>query len=154
MATLIYALPAAIRITTLGIRGVPPDTLEAASAFGATGMQRLRKVELPLARRAIALGINQTIMLSLSMVVIAGLIGAPGLARNIVIALSKVDVGTAFDAGLAIVILAIVLVYGSRNPIGSALVSIGFPVVYALPGMVLATVFVSLPLVLRECPAE
>ena len=109
VATLIYALPAAIRITTLGIRGVPRDTLEAASAFGATGMQRLRKVEVPLARRAIALGINQTIMLSLSMVVIAGLIGAPGLARNIVIALSKVDVGTAFDAGLAIVILAIVL---------------------------------------------
>ena len=72
-------------------------------------MQTLRKVELPLARRAIALGINQTIMLSLSMVIIAGLIGAPGLARNIVVALSKVDVGTAFDAGLAIVILAIVL---------------------------------------------
>jgi glycine betaine/proline transport system permease protein len=109
VATLIYALPAAIRITTLGIRGVPRDTVEAASAFGATGMQTLRKVELPLARRAIALGINQTIMLSLSMVVIAGLIGAPGLARNIVVSLSKVDVGTAFDAGLAIVILAIVL---------------------------------------------
>ena len=109
VATLIYALPAAIRITALGIRGVPHDTVEAASAFGATGMQTLRKVELPLARRAIALGINQTIMLSLSMVIIAGLIGAPGLARNIVVALSKVDVGTAFDAGLAIVILAIVL---------------------------------------------
>ena len=109
VATLIYALPAAIRITTLGIRGVPHDTVEAASPFGATGMQMLRKVELPLARRAIALGINQTIMLSLSMVVIAGLIGAPGLARNIVVALSKVDIGTAFEAGLAIVILAIVL---------------------------------------------
>ncbi len=109
VATLIYALPAAIRITALGIRGVPHDTVEAASAFGATGVQTLRKVELPLARRAIALGINQTIMLSLSMVIIAGLIGAPGLARNIVVSLSKVDVGTAFDAGLAIVILAIVL---------------------------------------------
>ncbi len=109
VATLIYALPAAIRITSLGMRGVPHDTVEAAGAFGASGMQRLRKVELPLARRAIALGINQTIMLSLSMVVIAGLIGAPGLARNIVVSLSKVDIGTAFDAGLAIVILAIVL---------------------------------------------
>jgi glycine betaine/proline transport system permease protein len=109
VATLIYALPAAIRITSLGIRGVPRDTVEAASAYGATGMQTLRKVELPLSRRAIALGINQTIMLSLSMVIIAGLIGAPGLARNVVVALSKVDVGTAFDAGLAIVILAVVL---------------------------------------------
>jgi glycine betaine/proline transport system permease protein len=109
VATLIYALPAAIRITTLGLRGVPHDTVEAASAFGASSMQTLRKVELPLARRAIALGINQTIMLSLSMVVIAGLIGAPGLAKNIVVALSKVDIGTAFEAGLAIVILAIVL---------------------------------------------
>jgi glycine betaine/proline transport system permease protein len=109
VATLIYAIPPAIRITALGIRGVARDTVEAAAAFGATGRQVLTKVQLPLAWRAIGLGINQTIMLALSMVVIAGLIGAPGLGRDVIVALSKTDVGASFQAGLAIVILAIVL---------------------------------------------
>jgi glycine betaine/proline transport system permease protein len=109
VSTMIYAIPPAIRITALGIRGVQRDTVEAAAAFGATGRQVLTKVQLPLAWRAIGLGINQTIMLALSMVVIAGLIGAPGLGRDVIVALSKVDVGESFQAGLAIVILAIVL---------------------------------------------
>jgi glycine betaine/proline transport system permease protein len=109
VATLIYAIPPAIRITALGIRGVPPASVEAAVALGSTGRQVLTKVQLPLARRAIGLGINQTIMMALSMVVITGMIGAPGLGRNILSAVSRVDVGAAFDAGLAIVILAIIL---------------------------------------------
>ena len=109
IATLIYAIPPAIRITSLGIRGVGNETVEAAVSLGSTRWQVLTKVQLPLARRTIGIGVNQTIMMALSMVVITGLIGAPGLGRNILQALSKVDVGAAFDAGLAIVILAIVL---------------------------------------------
>jgi glycine betaine/proline transport system permease protein len=109
VATLIYAIPPAVRITALGMRGVSRTTIEAAGSYGATGRQILVKVQLPLAWRAIALGINQTIMLALSMVVIAGLIGAPGLGRLVINALSKVDIGSSFQSGLAIVILAIVL---------------------------------------------
>jgi glycine betaine/proline transport system permease protein len=109
IATLIYAIPPAIRITALGIRTVPKETVESAVSLGSTSWQVLTKVQLPLARRTIGIGINQTIMMALSMVVITALIGAPGLGRNILQALSKVDVGGAFDAGLALVILAIVL---------------------------------------------
>ena len=109
VATLIYAIPPAIRITALGIRGVPAGSVEAATSLGSTGRQVLGKVQLPLARRAIGLGINQTIMMALSMVVITAIIGAPGLGRTILSAVSKVDVGGAFDAGIAIVILAIIL---------------------------------------------
>ncbi len=108
-ATLIYAIPPAVRITSLGMRGVSRVTMEAAAAYGATSRQVLTKVQLPLAWRAIALGINQTIMLALSMVIIAGLIGAPGLGRLVLNALSKVQIGASFQIGLAIVILAIVL---------------------------------------------
>lgn len=109
IATLIYAIPPAIRITALGIRGVPTETLESAVSLGSTRWQVLRKVQLPLARRTIGIGINQTIMMALSMVVITALIGAPGLGRNVLQALQKAHVGEAFDAGLAIVILAVVL---------------------------------------------
>jgi glycine betaine/proline transport system permease protein len=109
IATLIYAIPPAIRITELGIRGVPTETMEAAISLGSTRWQVLRKVQLPLARRTIGIGVNQTIMMALSMVVITALIGAPGLGRNVLQALQKGHVGEAFDAGLAIVILAIVL---------------------------------------------
>jgi glycine betaine/proline transport system permease protein len=109
IATLIYAIPPAIRITALGIRTVPHASVEASEALGSTRWQVLTKVQLPLARRVIGLGVNQTVMMALSMVVITGLIGAPGLGRNILQALSKVDVGGAFDPGLAIVILAVVL---------------------------------------------
>lgn len=109
IATLIYAMPAAIRITALGIRRVPAATVEAADSLGATGWQVLRKVQLPLARRVIGLAVNQTIMLALGMVVITVLIDAPGLGVPIIRALERNDVGEAFDAGFAIVVLAIVL---------------------------------------------
>ena len=109
IVTFIYAVPATIRITALGIAGLPKPTLEAAHSLGATGWQRLRKVELPMAARVIGLAVNQTIMLSLSMVVITAIIAGPGLGERIYRALAAVDVGRAFDAGLAIVILAVVL---------------------------------------------
>ncbi|HEV7809740.1 MAG TPA: ABC transporter permease subunit, partial [Candidatus Limnocylindrales bacterium] len=109
IATLIFAMPAAIRITALGIRGVSESTVEAARALGSTEAQLLRKVQIPLARRAVGLAINQTIMLGLSMIVITGLIGAPGLGLTLTQGLNKHDVGSAFDSGIAIVILAIIL---------------------------------------------
>jgi glycine betaine/proline transport system permease protein len=109
IATLIFAMPAAIRISALGIRGVSGASVEAARSLGSTESQVLLKVQVPLARRAIGLAINQTIMLGLSMIVIAGLIGAPGLGRSLIEGLNKHDVGSAFDAGIAIVILAILL---------------------------------------------
>jgi len=109
IATLIYAVPPAIRITALGIREVSPATMEAATSLGSTRWQTLRKVQLPMAKRTIVLAINQTIMLALSMVVITALIDAPGLGQNIVRALERVNVGAAFDAGVAIVVMAIML---------------------------------------------
>jgi glycine betaine/proline transport system permease protein len=109
IATMIYAIPPAIRITALGIRGVAPTTVEAATSLGSTGRQLLSKVQLPMARRTIILGINQTIMMALSMVVITSLIDGPGLGKTILKALQINDVGLAFDAGLAIVIMAIML---------------------------------------------
>ena len=109
IATLIYAIPPAIRITALGIRQVEPSTVEAAVSLGSTRWQLLRKVQLPMAKRTIVLAINQTIMLALSMVVITALIDAPGLGETIVRSLERVNVGVAFDAGVAIVIMAIML---------------------------------------------
>jgi glycine betaine/proline transport system permease protein len=109
IATLIYAAPPAIRITAHAIRTVPHETVEASESLGATTKQTLTKVLLPSARRTIVLGVNQTIMAALSMVTIAALIDAPGLGKTVVKALQTLDVGTAFNAGLAIVVLAIVL---------------------------------------------
>jgi glycine betaine/proline transport system permease protein len=109
IATLIYAIPPAIRITALGIRGVSPTSVEAAASMGATRLQTLRSVQVPMARKQIVLAINQTMMLALSMVVITAVIDAPGLGKNITRALEQGNVGRAFDAGLAIVIMAIVL---------------------------------------------
>jgi glycine betaine/proline transport system permease protein len=109
IATLIYAIPPAIRITALGIRGVDGSTMEAARSLGSTRWQVLTKVQLPLARRTIGIGVNQTIMMALSMVVITALIGTPGLGADVLRALQQVNVGAAFQAGLAVVILAIVL---------------------------------------------
>jgi glycine betaine/proline transport system permease protein len=109
IATLIYAMPPAIRITAHGIRSVPEAAIEATDSLGATRWQTLTKVLLPLAKRTIVLGVNQTIMAALSMVTIAALIDAPGLGKTVIKALQTLDVGTAFNAGLAIVVMAIVL---------------------------------------------
>jgi glycine betaine/proline transport system permease protein len=109
IATLIYAAPPVIRITAHGIRGVPHETLEAAQSMGSTRFQLLTKVMLPITKSTIVIGINQTIMAALSMVTIAALIDAPGLGQVVLKALQSLDVGTAFNAGLSIVILAIVL---------------------------------------------
>ena len=109
VATIIYAIAPAIRITALGIGGVSPATVEAATSLGSTKRQVLTKVQLPMARRTIILGINQTIMMALSMVVITALVDSPGLGKNILHALQQNDVGLAFDAGLAIVIMAVML---------------------------------------------
>ncbi len=109
VATVIFAMPAAIRLTELGIRSTPTALSEAATAFGATTSQRILKVELPYAFPQIMAGLNQTIMLSLSMVVIAGLVGAPGLGVSIVRALNTVNAGLGFEAGAVIVAVAIML---------------------------------------------
>ncbi|WP_328975258.1 ABC transporter permease [Streptomyces canus] len=109
IATVIYAAPPAIRITAHAIRSVPATTVEAAASMGATRRQSLLKVLLPMSKRTVVMGINQTIMAALAMVTIAALIDAPGLGKTVVQALQSLDVGTAFNAGLAIVVMAIVL---------------------------------------------
>jgi glycine betaine/proline transport system substrate-binding protein len=109
ISTVIFALPAPIRLTQLGISSVPTSLVEAGQAFGATPMQLLWKVELPSAAPTILAGITQCIMLSLSMVVIAALVGAGGLGVPVVRALNTVQVGMGFEAGFVIVLLAIVL---------------------------------------------
>ncbi|MQA79488.1 MAG: ABC transporter permease subunit [Streptosporangiales bacterium] len=109
IATLIYALPPVIRITAHGIRTVSPAALEATTSLGATRWQKLLKVQLPLAGQTIVVGVNQTMMAALSMATIAALIAAPGLGQTVINALQALDVGTAFNAGLAIVVIAIVL---------------------------------------------
>jgi glycine betaine/proline transport system permease protein len=109
VATVIFALPAPVRLTELGIASTPKSLIEAAEAFGATSWQRLVKVELPHARPQILAGLTQTIMLSLSMVVIAALVGADGLGVPTLRALNQVNVARGFEVGLVIVLLAIVL---------------------------------------------
>ena len=109
IATVIFAIPAPIRLTRLGIVSTPDALTEAAVAFGATPGQVLRKVELPFAMPQIMAGLTQTIMLSLSMVVIAALVGANGLGVPVVRALNTVNIARGFEAGLCIVILAIIL---------------------------------------------
>jgi glycine betaine/proline transport system permease protein len=109
ISTVIFAIPAPIRLTQLGISSVPKYLIEAGEAFGATKRQLLWKIELPAALPTIMAGITQCIMLSLSMVVIAALVGAGGLGKPVVRALNTVNIGMGFEAGLAIVILAIIL---------------------------------------------
>ncbi|NUB43976.1 choline ABC transporter permease subunit [Fertoebacter nigrum] len=109
IATVIFVLPAPIRLTHLGISSTPQALLEAATAFGATPRQRLWKVELPYALPQIMTGLNQTIMLSLSMVVIAALVGANGLGVPVVRALNSVNTALGFESGFIIVVVAIVL---------------------------------------------
>jgi glycine betaine/proline transport system permease protein len=109
LATIIFALPPLIRLTSLGIRGVHPELVEAAQAFGATRMQVLFRVQVPLAMPTILAGLNQTIMMALSMVVIAALIGAGGLGSPVVLGLNTLDIGRAVIGGLGIVLMAIIL---------------------------------------------
>ena len=109
IASVIFAMPPTIRFTDLGIRQVPEDLIEAANAFGSTASQKLFKVQLPLATGTIMAGVNQSIMLSLSMVVTASLVGAPGLGVDVYRSVTQVNIGMGFDAGLAIVVIAIIL---------------------------------------------
>ncbi len=109
VASVIFAIPPTIRLTHLGIRQVSEELVEAADAFGSTGGQKLFKVQLPLALPTIMAGINQTIMLSLSMVVIASMIGAQGIGAVVYRAVGQLKIGEGFEAGLAVVVLAIVL---------------------------------------------
>jgi len=109
ISTIIFAIAAPIRLTYLGISEVPQDILEAGRSFGATKRQILFRIELPAAATSIAAGVTQCIMLSLSMVVIAALVGADGLGKPVVRALNTVDIASGFEAGLAIVLLAILL---------------------------------------------
>jgi glycine betaine/proline transport system permease protein len=119
ISTIIFAIPAPVRLTHLGITSVPRPLLEAGEAFGATRRQLLWKVELPSARPTIFAGVTQCIMLSLSMVVIAALVGAGGLGVPVVRALNQVKVGMGFEAGFAIVLVAIVLDRVCRPPEGA-----------------------------------
>lgn len=109
LASVIFAMPPTIRMTNLGIRQVPLDIVEAADAFGANSRQKLFDVQLPLAKSNIMAGVNQSIMLSLSMVVIGAMIGAKGLGATIYRSVTQIRIGEGFEAGIAVVILAIVL---------------------------------------------
>lgn len=115
IASVIFAVAPTIRLTNLGIREVPGDLIEASEAFGSTTGQRLFKVQIPLAAPTILAGVNQSIMLSLSMVVIASLVGAPGLGAEVYRAVTQIQVGQGFEAGLSIVIIAIILDRVSQN---------------------------------------
>lgn len=109
IATLIFAMPPAVRLTNLGIRQVSEENVEAGLAFGCTPRQLLFKVQLPLAMPTIMAGVNQTIMLALSMVVIASMIGAGGLGNTVLTGIQRLDVGLGFEGGLGVVLLAILL---------------------------------------------
>lgn len=109
VATVVFALPPGVRLTSLGIRNVPADVIEASHAFGASPRQLLYKVQIPLAMNTIMAGVNQVIMLSLSMVVIASMVGAAGLGQLVYKGILQAKVGLGFEAGLGIVVLAIIL---------------------------------------------
>lgn len=109
IATVIFAMPPVVRLTNLGIRQVDTEFVEAGLAFGCTSRQLLFKVQLPNAMPSIMAGMNQTIMLSLSMVVIASMIGAGGLGNTVLTGIQRLDVGKGFEGGLAVVILAVIL---------------------------------------------
>ena len=109
IATMVYSIPIAVRLTAFGIRGVPTSPVEAGTSMGTTKRQLLRKVQLPMSSRTIIMGINQTVMAALSFVVIAALIGAPGLGKPVLDALIIRNVGDGFVAGIAVVLIAIML---------------------------------------------
>jgi glycine betaine/proline transport system permease protein len=109
IATVIFSLPPAVRLTSLGIRNVPADVVEAGHAFGATDRQILFKIQLPLAKATILAGVNQVILLALSMVVIASMVGARGLGSIVYQGIQQNDIAKGFESGLGIVVLAIIL---------------------------------------------
>lgn len=109
VSTIIFSMPPTVRLTNLGLRQVDAELIEASNAFGSSTGQRLTKVQIPLAMPTMMAGINQTIMLSLSMVVVASLVGAPGLGTVVYRAITQIQIGAGFEGGLALVILAMVL---------------------------------------------
>lgn len=109
MATMVYAIPPAIRLTNLGIRLVSPDLVEAARAFGATPWQLLIKIQLPLAKPTIMAGVNQTVMMALAMVVVAALVGAGGLGADVYAGIQQLEFGRGLMGGIAIVVLAVII---------------------------------------------
>ena len=109
LASVIFAMPPTVRMTNLGIRQVPEDLIEAADSFGSTSWQKLIGLQLPMAKNTIMSGVNQTMMLGLSMVVIASMIGALGLGTQVYFAVGRNDAGAGFAAGIAVVIVAIIL---------------------------------------------
>jgi len=119
ISTVIFAIPAPIRLTYLGVSGVPTTLREAGESFGATRQQLLWKIELPHAMPTIMAGVTQCIMLSLSMVVIAAMVGAPGLGIPVLRALNTVNIAKGFEAGLAIVVVAILLDRVCKQPEGT-----------------------------------
>ncbi|MDP9860894.1 MULTISPECIES: ABC transporter permease [Streptosporangium] len=153
VATMIYSIPPAIRITALAIEQVSPTAVEASTALGATRRQTLCKVHIPMARATIALAINQTVMMALSMVVIAALIAAPGLGSDIVRGLSRANVGLMLPAGIAIVVMAVVLdritmAAAARGPVPSGALSSRSRLAVA------ALLLLATGLVARSLPAE
>ncbi|WP_374336233.1 ABC transporter permease [Leeia sp.] len=109
LSTIIFAMPPAVRLTTLGIRLVNKELVEAGHAFGCTGAQLLFKVQLPTALPSIMAGVNQTIMMALSMVIIASMVGASGLGDAVMGGISRMDIGLGFEGGLSVVLLAVIL---------------------------------------------
>lgn len=109
MATVIFAMPPVVRLTNLGIRQVNLEQVEAGNAFGCTSGQLLFKVQLPIAMPTIMAGVNQTIMMALSMVIIASMVGAGGLGNDVLASIQRLDIGLGYESGLAVVLLAIIL---------------------------------------------
>ncbi|MDZ5456203.1 ABC transporter permease [Azohydromonas lata] len=120
LATVVFAMPPVVRLTALGIRQVNGEQVEAGQAFGCTSMQLLWKVQLPIALPTIMAGVNQTIMMALSMVIIASMVGAGGLGNDVLASIQRLDIGLGFESGLSVVLLAIILdrlteSFGSRH---------------------------------------
>jgi glycine betaine/proline transport system permease protein len=109
LATVVFAMPPVVRLTALGIRQVNKEQVEAGQAFGCTPMQLLWKVQLPIALPTLMAGVNQTIMMALSMVIIASMVGAGGLGNDVLSSIQRLDIGLGFESGLSVVLLAIIL---------------------------------------------
>lgn len=124
IATVIFAMPPAVRLTSLGIRQVNKELVEAGQSFGCTSRQLLFKVQLPSALPSIMAGVNQTIMMALSMVIIASMVGAGGLGNDVLASIQRLDIGLGFESGMAVVLLAIILdrvteSFGTPRPVAS-----------------------------------